>query len=247
MMASALTITNNLIWCSEIALRLSPEKKAYVEHNAFLGLSTLNMKQLRPSDTVINNIFSGVRFNNFSDNMLFFAYNSIDSIRGEAPLGVGTPALQNTKGDSCDYYFNICGDSFIDDSSTGALLPGSPCIGAASDGTDIGVYHSDDAGVKPEYRGKGPSRSHQTIAIRLGRRIALMPMDARNTFSPGNYTISLFTVQGRRISVLEGRIVLNEGIFIINTDNRPLFFPPGCYLVQISGSDRRYCFHVLFE
>ena len=196
-MMYSLVMHDNLFNCREVALCLSVNGPMRVEHNTVLGVTKINMQEVSEKDTLINNIFTNVRFEKNSTVPFYFAYNAVDSCYGNLPLGVGTNSMTNAKGDSCDFFFNIFTDPLMADSATGELAQPSPCIGAGSDGTNMGIDGGRDAGV----RRKGAGHTMHLNSSRIMRiNSGNMVLFARCDVSPDAvYIVSLYSMSGRRL------------------------------------------------
>jgi hypothetical protein len=104
-------------------------------------LSAALFSYLRPTDTIINNLFKDFGYCD-NNQPIFFAYNAIPQGSINLP-GVGQPKIKNDFGEPCDLYFNIFSDPLIADSSTGALQKNSPCLKAGMNGTNIGAWKNE--------------------------------------------------------------------------------------------------------
>jgi hypothetical protein len=229
-----LTVTDNLIRCSDIALSVSiPERtgrKVHILHNTCTGLSRFNMDYLEESDTIIDNVFSEIRFDNVSGKAPFFAYNVFENGQGELPPGIGVPTLQNNNGDSCDFYYNVRMDPRIADSVTGALFQGSPCIGAASDQTNIGVYQGVVMAIGREHYHQLHKQSGRMISLLIGKQQVCLPEKVHEAISRGKCTFSLFTVLGQRVFTTTGVLPGMGNVITLKPD-----ISPGHYLLRIDG------------
>jgi hypothetical protein len=235
-----LLVTGNLLKCDDTALRISPYKKAFFGHNSVLGMTTLNMNMLEEDDTVTNNIFSTVRFDNASNDMLYFANNVVDTLRGEALPGIGRIVQTNVNGDSCDYFFNLFQDPRIADSATGQLYEGSVCIGAASDGTDIGVYHGEPSAIKAFHSSPHVSLREHMVPLRIERWT--IPVPARNLPRTPSETciIELYTLQGKLLLRSEQTgSSIDRNAVAGNTQHIPFGNTAGCCVLHIKGNRTR--------
>jgi hypothetical protein len=242
-MAYSLVLTDNLLWCDSTALRLSVYTKAFVDHNTFIGQGMLDMDRLKESDTVTNNIFSGITFDNAADDMLYFAYNSVDNFprEGEGLTGVGTLARTNGNDDSCDYFFNIWQYPRIADSASGMLYKNSPCIGAASDGTNIGVYQGEGAGVRErDIRNRMNAETERFMYLKLGGNRVRLPWKDLAGYATGTVELSLFTLRGERVFVVSGGIDKSGNALSVHRAAALPPVTPGCYLLQLSLPHIRY-------
>jgi hypothetical protein len=151
--ADTLVITDNFIQSSTLALTIRPTIAGiyYVRRNTVMGPTEIDCSRLSTHDTVASNIFSENSFTLAAGKTIFFAYNNHKS-SGTMPLAIGTNAMKNTKGDSCDAYFNIIKNPLFADSTTGVLLTASPCIGTGMGGENMGVYQG--AGENTFFREK---------------------------------------------------------------------------------------------
>ncbi|MBN1577386.1 MAG: carboxypeptidase regulatory-like domain-containing protein [Chitinispirillaceae bacterium] len=194
-MMYSVAMHDNIFNCREVALCLSVYGPMRVEHNTILGVTKINMQEISGKDTLINNIFANVRFEKNSTVPFYFAFNAVDSCYGSLPLGVGTNSMTNVRGDSCDFFFNIFTDPLIADSATGEFAQNSPCIGAGSDGTNMGAYKGEDAGAR--LKGAGHKiRAYRTIRINSGNKVLFVQCDV----SPDAvYTVSLYSMSGRQL------------------------------------------------
>ncbi len=227
-----LTVTANLIQCANIAFRGAAIGSTHIEHNTILGFTALNLQELSRSDTVANNIFSTIRFDHPTDSLFYFAYNTVDSCVGWKPLGIDTPAITNANGDSCDFFYNIFTDPRIVDSTTGQLRNTSPCIGAASDGTNMGVYQGEGAEVKHSAL-SGNHGPRRLLHLAIWTRNLLLHRDAPVSFENGDYALSLYTVSGRQIGKT-GMVNLEQDRITVLADGVAFPLPsPGTYIVRL--------------
>ena len=159
--ADTCEVTDNYLQSSIMTLTMRPTiaGKCYVRRNTVMGPMLMDCMRLSTRDTIASNIFSSDSFLFANNKTLFFAYNNHMASHG-TPLGIGTNALVNTKGDSCDAYFNIIKNPLFADSATGVLLSTSPCIKTGMGGVEnMGVYQgpgvtANIAERKPPHQGE---------------------------------------------------------------------------------------------
>jgi hypothetical protein len=168
-----LEMTDNFIQSSMMTLALRPAVagKYYVRRNTIIGESVIDCSKLSVKDTIVSNIFTDNTFSFAGNNSLFFAYNDHVSTP-PLPLGVGTNALVNTKGDSCDFFFNITHNPLIADSLTGTLQKTSPCIGTGMGEENIGVDQTGSTAIKKFGRSVAPEIRKGSFTIISIHRIS---------------------------------------------------------------------------
>jgi hypothetical protein len=237
-LADSLELTDNFFQCSDKALHLGGtwNRKNYVRRNTVLGPTTFNAQSVTERDTIASNIFADLTFSNASGKSAFFAYNNVLSLSGTALLGMGTATLVNTRGDSCDFFYNIRTKPLFSDSTTGVLLNTSPCIGTGFKGENMGFYQGEGAGVMR-------TATHATLSN--GFKVRSVRHEAAGTFLTltgisGRYqpTVDLYGLSGKRLATKAFKIISNEHnagtatIYIA----RPLSV--GNYLLEIKRSGR---------
>lgn len=239
-MAQDLSVTGNLITCDGNALRVSADKKANVNHNTVLGITTLDVDRLSETDSITNNIFSAVRFDNASNDMLYFANNVVDTLRGEALPGIGRIVQTNVNGDSCDYFFNLFDDPRIADSATGQLYEGSVCIAAASDGTDVGVYQGEPSSIKAYHSSLHVSSREHIMQLRIGRWTVPVPAENLPRTPSETCIIELYTLQGKLLFRSEWYgSSMDRTAVAGNTQHVPFGNTAGCCVLHIKGNRTR--------
>jgi hypothetical protein len=197
--ADTTVITDNFIQSSTMPLTVMPVAGGtfYVRRNTVLGSALINCMSLSGHDTVASNIFSADSFLFASNRTLFFAYNN--HVSGHAdPLGIGINAMTNARGDSCDAFFNIVKKSLFADSTTGALLASSPCIGTGMDGENMGVYQGAgvSASISHQKAVHAVDKPEHFLSVRLnGNSLRLSMMWSKYAGREAG-SISLYTSSG---------------------------------------------------
>jgi hypothetical protein len=229
------TMENNMIYCSNIALTLAATDKIYVNHNTIIGQTNIDLKKLSDNDTVINNIFSGIYFNGQPATIPYIAYNTYDTLSGSLPPGVGKKVLTNGHGDSCDFFYNIRTNPHITDSISGMIAQTSPCAGTASDGKNMGVYQgSFSAPVRDKHN---EMENHSSVLLKMfsGTYTIFIPLNTKQLLTSGKFKIELFSINGKCIAKFDNQLIANiNGLFVINSnllENSRI----GNYIIRISN------------
>jgi hypothetical protein len=236
-MQESFAINNNVISCSNLALALSATAMTYVNHNTCIGRTSIDLKKLSANDTVVNNIFSGINFNGQSATIPYIAFNAYDTLSGPLPPGVGKKVLTNSHGDSCDYFYNIRINPLIADSLSGMITKTSPCAGAASDGKNIGVYQGTlSAAIRDKHN---EMENHLSVLLKIPTKTypVYIPIDIKNSLTSGGYTIAVYSINGKRISVFDGQFTAYRNEFVVNNANLLANLGSGNYIVQISNQN----------
>ena len=238
-LADSLFMCDNLLRCEREALYLVVDGKTYVRRNTFLGISTIDLRNVSADDTLASNIFEAIIFGNAQGKSVFLAYNDIPFFKDSTPLGVGRATLTNTNGDSCDFYYNIAKNPVISDSATGALQKTSPCIAAGFGGENIGVYQGSEA-VRPYgVRRFTPSGVKVLSVRRTGMTIILNVNTFPFTDAAGTRA-AIYSLSGRN---LQKRLIFNVNDRGVGTTALRLLgvLPFGSYVLGLAFGDCR-CF-----
>jgi hypothetical protein len=234
-MQESFAITNNMISCSNTALTLSATAMTFVSHNTIIGQTSIDLKKLSDNDTLINNIFSGINVNGQPATMPFIAYNAYDTLSGLPPPGIGNKVITNSRGDSCDYFYNIRVDPLITDSSSGMIAQASPCAGMASDGKNMGLYQGTFSAPVRDKHNEMENHSSVLLKILSGSYSIFIPLNMNQLLTSGTFKIELFSINGKRISKFDNQLIANtNGLFVINS-NLLANLRIGNYILRISN------------
>jgi hypothetical protein len=243
-MQESFAINNNVISCSNLALALSATAMTYVNHNTCIGLTSIDLKKLSANDTVVNNIFSGINFNGQSATIPYIAFNAYDTLSGPLPPGVGKKVLTNGHGDSCDYFFNICTNPLITDSISGMIAKTSHCVGTASDGKNIGVYQGTLSSTTRDVMEK---YSSVLLKIPNKKNPIFIPFDSKIISTMGAFTITIYSINGKRISGFDSQLTADRKKFVLSNDNQMVNLGCGKYIVRISNQNASFSFPCLIK
>jgi len=200
---SLVNISDNLFVCQGEALYLKiMSERAILRRNTILGSTTIDMQASSTKDTIASNIFNSLTFSNTSGKSVFFAYNDVDSSDGTPPVGIGSLATINTRGDSCDFYYNIKKKPLFADSTTGFLLKTSPCIAAGLGGENIGVYQGKGNGILREKQIQRAAQS--TFKVLSARRRGLgtdLTVAFIHSSDLARFILTVYDLTGKRLSI----------------------------------------------
>jgi hypothetical protein len=234
--ADTLYMTDNYIQSSIMTLTVRPVAGGtfYVRRNTVLGPTIISCNSLSARDTIASDIFSDDSFLFANNQTLFFAYN--DHVASHAtPLGIGTNIMLNTKGDSCDAFFNIIKVPLFADSTTGVLLSTSPCIRTGLGGVEnMGVYQGQgvstavDKGMRSNGGTKGP---YKVISSIKGTVVTFAWL---NPVAMDKGSISIYSASGKLVK----EILLSGNQEFVKCDLSGS--GPGVYIASINtGSGRQ--------
>lgn len=234
--ADTLEITDNFIQSTIMTLTVRPVTGGtfYVRRNTVLGPTIISYNSLSASDTIASNIFSDDSFLFANNQTLFFAYNNHASSHA-TPLGIGTNIMLNTRGDSCDAYFNIIKNPLFADSTTGVLLSASPCIRTGMGGVEnMGVYQGPGVStgvreaMRPHQEAKGTFKVISNVKGAVVSFVWLTPA------ATDKGSISVYSVSGKLVK----RILLSGNQEFAKCDLSGA--GPGVYIASFNrGSDKQ--------
>jgi hypothetical protein len=217
-------------------------RKAYLRRNTVFGPATLDLlKAGSAGDTIVSNIFSALDFQNTNGKSVFFAYNDMITLTGQPPMGTGTLAIVNTRGDSCDFYYNIRKKPLFADSTTGVLNTNSPCIRTGFGGENIGVYQGTGVGIRQNKTMHRESPiGFRVLSARRDAAGILLTASAIPSAVKNKTKLNIYDIFGRKLQVKPLMSIADRSGSATTAIFIPQFCAVGSYVLEITSGGGSY-------